>query len=610
MLIKLKQLIKHYNLTINGILHIGSNNCYDLKEYEENNIFRENIFWVESLPNNIHICKKTYNDINIYNGVIDSEDNKEVRFNIANNYKYSSILPFGKIQKQYFQKITIIKSLPMKTTRLDTLIQEKHIPIEYVNFININTQGTSLRTLKSMEKYLYDVKYIYTTVSTKEFYMNNDLLNDIDIYLFQFGFRRVAQYINTQGPQNTQDGLGEVFYIKKSNKKNIYIDENNNFGNKILGLILGVYLYNIYKGHCIINYVLGKSTEEKKTDPNIDKIFSKSLNKINYISQLDYDNINLKHKVKTIRIPDTLLESAYKDLYTHTKIENNLSLVYKMYDTFTQLDKNIFEHIDQDILTNKKRVYDKYISVVNANLELDKNRWYFKSHRDYTEILENLGRYYGNLYMAEIKNTFNELFTTYKQFFIKLCAENDRYGKTYKKEFEGFANCSPSNLRYILHSLLILTFIKNNNLNQLDIIEIGGGYGGLALFMIRISKLFNVSINSYTIFDIPEVMALQKKYLDTLNVRNVYFCNLSSNNFKILKKNSFLISNYAFSEISMDLQKEYTEKVLNPYVSYGYVIWNYIPIYNFIEDKIISKVLEVPDTSDSNTNYYLTFVPK
>ena len=82
------------------------------------------------------------------------------------------------------------------------------------------------------------------------------------------------------------------------------------------------------------------------------------------------------------------------------------------------------------------------------------------------------------------------------------------------------------------------------------------------------------------------------------------------NNYKNLKKNSFLIANYSYSEISMDLQKEYTQKILNQYIAYGFLVWNFIPIYEFIDNKIILSNLEYPDTSGNKTNFYVTFIPK
>ena len=90
--------------------------------------------------------------------------------------------------------------------------------------------------------------------------------------------------------------------------------------------------------------------------------------------------------------------------------------------------------------------------------------------------------------------------------------------------------------------------------------------------------------------------------------KNMNFYNI--NNYKNLKKNSFLISNYAYSEIAIELQQEYTEKILNPYISYGFLVWNYIKLYDFIKSKIILKEYEEPDTSNNNTNYYVTILPK
>merc|ERR1711991_743560 len=134
--------------------------------------------------------------------------------------------------------------------------------------------------------------------------------------------------------------------------------------------------------------------------------------------------------------------------------------------------------------------------------------------------------------------------------------------------------CSPTNLRYILHCLLILEEMKKNKLNYVDIIEIGGGYGGLCFFIHRIAKIYEININSYTIFDLLEASLLQEKYLNTLNVKNTYFCQLD--NFANLKSNSYLVSTYAFSEIPISIQEEYSKKILNPYTNFGFIAWNSI----------------------------------
>jgi hypothetical protein len=150
--------------------------------------------------------------------------------------------------------------------------------------------------------------------------------------------------------------------------------------------------------------------------------------------------------------------------------------------------------------------------------------------------------------------------------------------------------------------------MKKYKLNNVDIIEIGGGYGGLCFFLHKISPLYEININSYSIFDLLEASLLQEKYLKSLNIENVNFHQIE--NYSNLKKNSFLISNYSFSEISNDLQKIYIEKIINAYTSYGFLAWNSINVYDFIENSIIEKEIEYPQTSDgSNKNFYVRYYP-
>jgi hypothetical protein len=148
--------------------------------------------------------------------------------------------------------------------------------------------------------------------------------------------------------------------------------------------------------------------------------------------------------------------------------------------------------------------------------------------------------------------------------------------------------------------------MSDNLLNNVNIIEIGGGYGGLCFFIEKLAHLFNIKINTYTLFDLLEPSNLQKKYLDKLNIDNINCFQIDS--FANLKNDSFLISNYAFSELSMDLQKEYSEKIFNKYTTYGFLAWNGIPVYDFIDNKIITKEQEYPLTG--NNNFYVTFKPE
>jgi hypothetical protein len=236
--------------------------------------------------------------------------------------------------------------------------------------------------------------------------------------------------------------------------------------------------------------------------------------------------------------------------------------------------------------------YEKYIEAINKNLSLNEDQWYFKQDSHYRGVLEHVSYEIGIMYLNEIKTRYNDIFYENKNLLINLCKENDIYGKPVQSYFNDFTTCSPTNIRYILHSFLVLEYVKNNNLNNLNIIEIGGGYGGLCFFINKLSHLFNINIISYTIFDIYEASKLQELYLNKLQINNCKVFQID--NFAELNKESFLVSNYAFSEISPDLQKEYTEKILNQFVNHGFLCWNHIPVYKFINKKIyIDKAYRV-----------------
>ena len=247
-------------------------------------------------------------------------------------------------------------------------------------------------------------------------------------------------------------------------------------------------------------------------------------------------------------------------------------------------------------------MYDNYTNCIKSFVQTDINEWTFKSNPHYNGILEHVSDEQGNSYLVEIKNKFNMIYNTNTEHLIEICNKNDSCGKPKKYKFTDFTSCSPTNLRYILHSFLILNYMKDCQLNNIDIVEIGGGYGGLCFFIYNLASLFNITINTYSIFDLQSPLILQQKYLENLNINNVNYVELD--NIKNINKNSFLISNYAFSEISSNLQKKYTNDLLNTYTSHGFLVWNHIDTYIFVDNKYFTIENEVPSTADKNRYVY------
>lgn len=208
MLITIKELKNKYNLDITGILHVGAHECEELGDYIKVGVPYKNIYWVEAMNDKVDQMKMKYgNMVNIYQALIDIDDDKEVTFYKTNNGQSSSILEFGTHSKNHPQ-VHVNSSEQLKTSRLDTIITKYNIPMDTVNFINLDIQGVELRALQSMEKHLSGIKYIYTEVNTEEVYKDCAKMNEIDEYLADFGFKRYDTRIYKKF------GWGDAFYMK------------------------------------------------------------------------------------------------------------------------------------------------------------------------------------------------------------------------------------------------------------------------------------------------------------------------------------------------------------------------------------------------------------
>ena len=131
-------------------------------------------------------------------------------------------------------------------------------------------------------------------------------------------------------------------------------------------------------------------------------------------------------------------------------------------------------------------LYHPYNNLVGQLVEQPIDSWTFKSNPTYREILEHVNLRYGQQYLQLVMDEF--LSTIPLDILVQTCQENDTYGAPLKHAFDGFIQCSPTSLRYLYHSLLILQFLAKCGQRSVNIVEIGGGYGGLCLFLHRAGR--------------------------------------------------------------------------------------------------------------------------
>lgn len=217
--------------------------------------------------------------------------------------------------------------------------------------------------------------------------------------------------------------------------------------------------------------------------------------------------------------------------------------------------------------------------------DIDVKESSFKQHPVFNQILEHVSKQTGNEYLKEIEEQFSEIPFDEIRKFINI---NDLYGSASKSIFTTssmkLVYCSPSNLRYIYHSLVILKQIQSlPDTKNLKIVELGAGYGGLFLAINHFAKVLGLEsrIEKYYMIDLPETSSLIQKYVSvhhnvvqfnyeviTNRVEDIYrvFQDYPNND------EIFFISNYCFSEISDKERQKYVDFVL-PKVSYGFIVW-------------------------------------
>lgn len=246
-------------------------------------------------------------------------------------------------------------------------------------------------------------------------------------------------------------------------------------------------------------------------------------------------------------------------------------------------DKNITSVSDTDI----------YREVCRSFASDDLAFSTFKQNPIYTAILEHTTKQQALQYIEYIKSSKLDLSK------IGILKSNDEQGSPTIEIYgdETFDGISPSTIRYIKVLSEIVDIF--GHLDGMNVVEIGVGYGGQC-------KILNdyFDIKSYQLVDLPEVLYLSEKYLSKYGYEDITFSDKNKD------KYDFLISNYAITECSKDVQINYINNFVNK-SRHGYITCNYISdVFNIdsmtkeeflsMIDKKVALYEETPLTHSNN----------
>jgi len=256
------------------------------------------------------------------------------------------------------------------------------------------------------------------------------------------------------------------------------------------------------------------------------------------------------------------------------------------------LDESEFQNLGSGSSFSDNREYLSIVEVAAQNEHIFQK---FRSNRQYRKILEHVTKSLAEEYLKLIPETE-------KKNLIKL-NECDVIGGPLRYRFGNYGLFSPTTIRYLFFNAQYKKYF--GELTNLNVIEIGGGFGGQAAVSLKLNPTI-----SWTIFDLPEVLTLQEKFLSAVNLRGRV--NFQSGLKISVARGDLLISNYALSEISRDLQLKYFKLVVSN-CQKGYMAWNTISekenggltlteVLNMIPGS--NYVDEIPNSSPGNVIIY------
>lgn len=197
----------------------------------------------------------------------------------------------------------------------------------------------------------------------------------------------------------------------------------------------------------------------------------------------------------------------------------------------------------------------------------------FKRHPSYQAILEHVRRGMGAEYIEVIRRQTPELLARIEQF-----KENDRVGDPITQVYPETGAISPTTLRYVKVASDLQCLFGADFGGK--VAEIGPGYGGQALIDDRIFAISRVDL-----FDLPPVLALISRYLESFALRGTYRC-LTLNQCAGDEDYDLVVSNLAFSELPSAVQRLYIRKVLSR-SKRGYMVMDSgFPHSEFTEDHL------------------------
>lgn len=226
LLIPVDELVSIFKIRPNGILHVGAHLAEEAPMYEK---FKwqgkSKIYWVESQSDLAERLSSELDPVihDVRCATVWNVTGARMEFKHTTNSQSSSLLDLH-LHSDKYPGIKVDKSYIVITSRLDDIYSGTNF-----DFVALDIQGAELKALEGLGGLIDNVKWIYSEVNKIELYKDCALIGDLDLFLSEKGFVRVATR------WAFRSGWGDALWVR--NELNVF-SLSRGFKSKIVNIRL------------------------------------------------------------------------------------------------------------------------------------------------------------------------------------------------------------------------------------------------------------------------------------------------------------------------------------------------------------------------------------
>ena len=204
MLISVNELTQFWNVSPQGVIHVGAHEAEESVQYSEAKWGK--VYWVEAQPDKVEFLKKKFvnSEDLVFDAAVWSKPGIPLDLQVMTNSASTSLLNLG-THNEAHPDITYSHSIKVTTQILEDVIPSDSI----ADYLCLDIQGAELEALKGFGSRIKEIKWIYSEVNKDELYEGCCLVSELDDYLSGFGFSRSAT-------RWTEFGWGDALYVNKN----------------------------------------------------------------------------------------------------------------------------------------------------------------------------------------------------------------------------------------------------------------------------------------------------------------------------------------------------------------------------------------------------------